>query len=89
MRDARLTQPEHGQEQLVESSVGQTILVGLRQSWAIGQPGYQRGIAPGPEPADGQHLGHLKTGAPCHESQIGLMLDLLQTIENERGPESR
>ena len=24
-------------EQLVESSVGQTILVGLRQSWAIGR----------------------------------------------------
>jgi hypothetical protein len=84
--DAGLTQPEHGPQELIKSCVRQDSIIGLGQSSAGRQPGHQRSVPAGPEPAHGEHLGHQDAGAPRHQGEKRLVLDLLQTIENEGGP---
>jgi hypothetical protein len=86
VRNACLAQPEHGPQELVQSSVRQDGVVGLGQSSADRQPGHQRSVPAGPEPAHGEHLGHQDTGAPRHQGEKCLVLNLLQTIKNEGGP---
>ena len=86
MREAGLAEPEHGPQELVQRCVRQDGVVGLGQSLAVRQPGHQRSVPAGPEPAHGEHLGHGGTGAPRHQGEKRLVLDLLQTIKNEGGP---
>ena len=81
-----LAQPQHSLQHLVQRLVGQESVVGLRQRGTVRQPGHQRGVPAGPEPADGQHLGHQNPGASGHQGEIGLVLDLLEAVKNQGGP---
>ena len=85
--DAGLPQPQHGQQDLIQGSVGEAGAVSLRPGpRSSGSLGNERGVPAGPEPAGGEHVGDQDPGASGHEREVGLVLDLLQPVEDEGRP---
>ena len=82
--DAGVAEPQHGQQNLIQGTVSE--VGGLRQRQAVRHPGDQRRVPAGPEPAGGEHLRHPNPGAPGDQSEVGLVLDLLQAIQDQGGP---
>ena len=86
MGDPGRPQPQHGAQDLIQGSVIEAGAVGLRQGRAVRHPGDQRGVVAGPEPAGGEHVRHRHPGPPGHQGEVGLVLDLLQAIQDQGGP---
>ena len=83
--DAGCPQPQHGQQDLIQCAVSEAGAVGLRQGRAIGHPAHQRRIPAGSELAGGEHVGHEDAGAPGHQGEVGLVLNLLQAVQDQGG----
>jgi hypothetical protein len=83
--DAGCSQPQHGQQDLIQGAVSEADAVGLRQGRAIGHPAHQRRITAGPELAGGEHVGHEHASPPGHQGEVGLVLNLLQAVQDQGG----
>jgi hypothetical protein len=81
-----VAQPQHRQQDLIQGAVSKAGAVGLRQGMTGGHPGDERRVVAGSEPAGGEHVGHEDSGAPGHQREVGLVLDLLQAIHDQGGP---
>ena len=77
--------PQHGQQDLIQRAVGEVGFRGLRQDRPVGHPGHQCRVPAGPELAGGEHVGHQDAGAFGHQGEIGLVLDLLQAVQDQGG----
>ena len=81
-----MAQPQDGQQNLVQDAVSKAGAVSLRQGRTSGHPGDERRVVAGSEPAGREHIGHEDSGTPSHQREVGLVLNLLQAIQDQGGP---
>jgi hypothetical protein len=86
VREAGRAQRQHRGEELGDELVADVIGPQVGQPRPGRQPGDQDGVAARPALAGRDHFGHQHAGLGGQQGQVGLVLDLLQPVDHQRGP---